>query len=301
MPEGWDADLPRFDADPKGMATRKASGKVIQWAAKQVPAPRSAARPTWRARTTPTSTTAATSAGRLRGPQHPLRRARARHGRDRERPRTSQGLRAYGGTFLIFSRLHARGDPAGGADEAAVDLGLHARLDRARRGRPDAPADRAARGAARDPAPERAPPGRRERDGARAGASRCARRTRPTRVRAVAPEPAGARPGLACRTTRSSAAPTSCGTSATATPDLILIGDGLRGVALPRGRREARGRRHRGARRVACRAWTRSPSRTRPTATRCCPPSCRARVAVEAASPLGWDRWIGPDGGVPRA
>jgi transketolase len=26
------------------------------------------------------------------------------------------------------------------------------------------------------------------------------------------------------------------------------------------------------------------------------PSSCRARVAVEAASPLGWDRWIGADG-----
>jgi transketolase len=26
------------------------------------------------------------------------------------------------------------------------------------------------------------------------------------------------------------------------------------------------------------------------------PPGCRARVAVEAASPLGWDRWVGPDG-----
>ncbi len=26
------------------------------------------------------------------------------------------------------------------------------------------------------------------------------------------------------------------------------------------------------------------------------PPSVRARVAVEAASPMGWDRWIGPDG-----
>jgi transketolase len=26
------------------------------------------------------------------------------------------------------------------------------------------------------------------------------------------------------------------------------------------------------------------------------PRSCRARVAVEAAVPLGWDRWIGEDG-----
>jgi transketolase len=26
------------------------------------------------------------------------------------------------------------------------------------------------------------------------------------------------------------------------------------------------------------------------------PAACRARVAVEAASPLGWDKWIGEDG-----
>jgi transketolase len=26
------------------------------------------------------------------------------------------------------------------------------------------------------------------------------------------------------------------------------------------------------------------------------PSACRARVAVEAASPFGWDRWTGPDG-----
>ena len=24
--------------------------------------------------------------------------------------------------------------------------------------------------------------------------------------------------------------------------------------------------------------------------------ACRARIAVEAANPLGWDKWIGPDG-----
>jgi transketolase len=28
------------------------------------------------------------------------------------------------------------------------------------------------------------------------------------------------------------------------------------------------------------------------------PPTCRARVAVEAASPLGWDRWVGDDGDI---
>ena len=29
LPEGWDADLPIFEADPKGTATRKASGAVL--------------------------------------------------------------------------------------------------------------------------------------------------------------------------------------------------------------------------------------------------------------------------------
>ena len=30
LPAGWDADLPQFPADPKGMATRVASGKVLK-------------------------------------------------------------------------------------------------------------------------------------------------------------------------------------------------------------------------------------------------------------------------------
>jgi transketolase len=37
MPDGWDADPPKFDADEKGMATRKASGEAINWAAKKLP------------------------------------------------------------------------------------------------------------------------------------------------------------------------------------------------------------------------------------------------------------------------
>ncbi|MGZ8475999.1 MAG: transketolase-like TK C-terminal-containing protein, partial [Candidatus Limnocylindria bacterium] len=28
------------------------------------------------------------------------------------------------------------------------------------------------------------------------------------------------------------------------------------------------------------------------------PPACRARLAVEAASPMGWDRWVGNDGDI---
>jgi transketolase len=37
MPEGWDTDVPRFSPDDGNIATRKASNQVIQWAAEQVP------------------------------------------------------------------------------------------------------------------------------------------------------------------------------------------------------------------------------------------------------------------------
>jgi transketolase len=37
LPEGWDADMPRFDPAGKPVATRVASGKSIQWAAKAIP------------------------------------------------------------------------------------------------------------------------------------------------------------------------------------------------------------------------------------------------------------------------
>ncbi len=37
LPDGWDADVPRFDPADDAIATRKASSQVIQWAAAQVP------------------------------------------------------------------------------------------------------------------------------------------------------------------------------------------------------------------------------------------------------------------------
>jgi transketolase len=37
LPDGWDADIPSFDADPDGIATRKASNKVLNAIAPRVP------------------------------------------------------------------------------------------------------------------------------------------------------------------------------------------------------------------------------------------------------------------------
>ena len=37
LPEGWDHDLPEFPADPKGLATRESSGKMLNALAKNIP------------------------------------------------------------------------------------------------------------------------------------------------------------------------------------------------------------------------------------------------------------------------
>ncbi len=128
-----------------------------------------------------------------RGEQHPLRRARARDGRDRQRhvlPRGSASLRRH---VLLLLGLHAPVDPPGGAVAPADDLRLDARLDRTRRGRPHPPGRRAAHVAAGDAALRDPPPGRRERVGR--GVARGPRAPRgPGRPRLLPSERARPRP-----------------------------------------------------------------------------------------------------------
>ena len=88
-----------------------------------------------------------------RGPQHPVRHPRARDGRDRQRRlRARRHRQAVRLDVPDVLRLHARRGAAVGADGPAGGVGVDARLGGRRRGRPDAPADRALRVAARDPA-----------------------------------------------------------------------------------------------------------------------------------------------------
>ena len=93
LPDGWDKDLPDFPADAKGMATRDASGKVLNAIAKNVP---------WliggSADLAPSTKTRLTfegagdfEPGQLRRPQLPLRHSRTRHGRDRQRHGAVEG------------------------------------------------------------------------------------------------------------------------------------------------------------------------------------------------------------------
>jgi transketolase len=104
LPEGWDADIPVFPADAKGLATRESSGKVLNALANRVP---------WllggSADLAPSNKTKLESpeAGTL-GPFTPG--GRNIHFGVREHAMGSivnglglVGLRAYGATFLVFS------------------------------------------------------------------------------------------------------------------------------------------------------------------------------------------------------
>ena len=104
-------------------------------------------------------------AGHLRRQLHPLRRARARHGRRDERPRPLRRPHPVRRHVPRVHRLLPRRDPPLRADEAARHLRLDARFDRPRRGWPDAPAGRASGGTARHAEPAGVASGRWRRDG----------------------------------------------------------------------------------------------------------------------------------------
>jgi transketolase len=104
LPALWDADLPHFDPDPKGLASRVSSGKVLEAVAKNVP---------WllggSADLAPSTKTLITSdtAGHF-GPQD--HSGRNLHFGIREHAMAAAvngmclaGLRAYGATFFVFS------------------------------------------------------------------------------------------------------------------------------------------------------------------------------------------------------
>ena len=142
-----------------------------------------------------------------------------------ERPGLPRRLHPVRRDVPRLLRLHAAADPAGGARAPGLDLRLHARQHRPRRGRPDAPAGRAPRRAARDPRPARDPARRRQRD-ARGLAGRDREPASPDRCWRSRARRADARPralragrGPAPRRLRPRTRPA-------APPDLILIATG---------------------------------------------------------------------------
>ena len=152
LPDGWDAAIPTFEADEEGASpparprTRSRTRSPSGCPGCSPAPPTSPTRPRSGSTSTapPTSSPAAsTAASSTSGSASTSRRRSATASRSRK-------LRPLWSTYLTFSDYAPPGDPPLGADGAAGDPPLHPRLDRARRGRPDPPADRAARLAAGD-------------------------------------------------------------------------------------------------------------------------------------------------------
>ena len=150
LPAGWDRNLPVFPADPKGIAGRDASGKVLNVLAQNIP---------WFLGGSADLGAVEQDHAEVRG----RGRFRARHPggknlhfgiREHAMAAVVNGLslsklRAFGATFFIFSDYARPAIRLVGPDGAADDLRLHPRRDGRRRGRPDPPAGGAARFVAR--------------------------------------------------------------------------------------------------------------------------------------------------------
>ena len=310
LPEGWDADIPTFTTgrqaarDARGrrqghQRDRGAAAGAHRRLGRPHPSTDTALKGAGDFQTRPSRSPTArarSAATGLRRPQPPLRRARARHGRDRSTAwRCHGGLIPFCATFLIFSDYMRPSIRLAALMKLHVDLRLHPRQHRRGRGRADAPAGRAGRVAARDPEPDRDParptPTRRRAPGAWRSTQR--------RAGGAAADAAGAAGAARARERRRAAAAT-CSPTADGAPDVILIATGSE---VARGGRGAR------------RCWPGAASRrgssslpswelfeAQPQAYRdsVLPPSVLARVAVEAGVPQGWDRYVGPFGAVRR-
>ena len=152
LPDGWDGAIPSFEADEeKGLATRKASNKVQNAIAERVPWMISGSADLTDSTSVRLNFDGAVNfePGSFNGRQihFGIREHAAADGLQRARRSQDQAALV---DLPHLLRLRPPRDPPLGADGAAGDPPLHPRLDRARRGRPDPPADRAAGLAAGD-------------------------------------------------------------------------------------------------------------------------------------------------------
>ncbi len=173
LSSGWEEALPTWAADPKGIATRAASGKVLTAIAPKMPELWGGSADLAESNnTTPEGEPSFLPTDRqtkhFRGGPY----GRVLHFGIREHAmgaimngiKAHGGTRPYGGTFLTFSDYMRGAVRLSALMRLPGRLRMDPRLDRARRGRTDAPADRARRGAAYDSGARRGPPRRRERD-----------------------------------------------------------------------------------------------------------------------------------------
>jgi transketolase len=291
LPDGWDSDLPRFDpknTDP--MATRKASGTAIQWAAARIPQLIGGSADLATSNNTDIEDAGDVEKGAYDGRN--LRYGVREHGMGAITNGLGlHGFRAYGGTFLTFN------DYMRGAVRLSALMSLpsiwvytHDSIGLGEDGPTHQPIEQLA-----------------------------SMRAMPT-LNLVRPADAN-ETALAWRfALRSSDAPTAFALSrqnlpildpesvpddaiergayvlrdaGDGDPELILIGTGSEVSLCLEAAELLDGVRVRIVSMPCMDTFTRADEAYREQVL---PASCRARIAVEAASPMGWDKWIGEEG-----
>jgi transketolase len=290
MPEGWDADHPRFDPADDPIATRKASEKAIQWAAARVPHLVGGS-----ADLATSTNTDIADGGDVEKNQYGGRNLRfgvREHGMGAiVNGLGLHGFRAFGATFLVFSdymrgalRLSAlmklpaiwiythdsiglgEDGPTHQPIEQLAGLRAMPRMNLVR------PAD----------ANETALAWRfalRQQDNPTALA--LSRQNLPILDPSSIPDDAIERGAYVLRDADGGE------------PELILIGTGSEVSLCLEAAQLLDGVRVRVVSMPCMDTFTHADETYR---ERVLPASCRARIAVEAASPMGWDKWIGEEG-----
>ena len=301
LPPDWDADIPVFPADAKGIATRAASGKVMNAIAPRLPALTGGS-----ADLDPSTYTALEHFGdfnrtgrcqlELCRTQSAFRRPRACDGRHRQRPGGAWWHHSVRRDVPGFFRLYASTDPAGRADGAARRARVHARQHRARRGRPHTSARGAAGSAARDSESRRDPAGRRQRDrGCVARGAGEARQPRSAGINPAAGTHARSQP--LCCVGRRAPRRYVLSDARNGHPELILIASGSEvGLILAAAERlQINGIE---VRCVSMPSWEMFDALSQEERDAVLPPSVAARLAVEAGASQGWHRYVGGLGDV---
>ncbi|MFL5857144.1 MAG: transketolase [Solirubrobacteraceae bacterium] len=293
LPEGWDADLPRKGPDAGMIATRKASQEIIQWAAAQVPEMVGGS-----ADLAPSTLTLIDGGGDV---ERGAYGARNLHFGIREHAMGAivnglvlHGLRAFGAGFLIFSDyMKASIRLAALMRIPSVFVFTHDSIGLGEDGPTHQPIEQLATLRATPNLDVVRPAGFNEtalawrhalRQTDRPTALALSRQGLPVWDPAGVPEDAIARGAYVLK-------------DSDGEPDLILMGTGSEvhqaheAVNLL----DADGIR---VRLVSMPCLDRFAEQDQDYRDSVLPPSVRARVAVEAASPLGWHRWVGDDGDV---
>jgi transketolase len=294
LPEGWDADTPRFTPDIGAIATRKASNQVLQWAAGQVPELVGGS-----ADLAPSTLTLIDDGGNVEAGEYGGRNLHfgiREHGMGAiVNGLTLHGFRAYGATFLIFSDYMKGAIRLAALMEApSIFCFTHDSIGLGEDGPTHQPVEQLAGLRAIPNLYVVRPAGANET--ALAWRFAISRESAPTALAlsrqglpvwdpAAVPDDAVERGAYVLREERGDGL------------DAILIGTGSElhvcaaAVALLEGDGVS-------VRLVSMPCMERFAEQDRAYRDEVLPPSCRARLCVEAASPVGWERWATEDGDV---